>query len=224
MATDATRTLATASFSPTGSAQLVLCVRVFIGMVGCDVTVADSLTGSGAWAQVATVTSAPYGGYTMRTSIWKMTMGASPGSGTVTVTRTAGNTDYAYFMDVLEVTGASTTIGLTATAGPTVATSLATDLGSAPASTSAVICMVGVESDAADSTHPTGYTEDYDQQLPFNDEMSVAYKVGSPGQTQTWTTLDVASTGATVLACELTEVGGAATVKPRNLMMTGMGQ
>lgn len=195
----ATNTLTSASFTPTGLGMYAIAAGIIIHDGGGAPTVfsvtGDTHAGTGSWNQTSIgVTSAGDASYSLRLSLLLADVGATPGAGTITVTRTAGSLDQIFWADFLWLTGAGTVADVIAlnnkvasrTAG---ASAGARTLPVAPAATSLVLgtVMPDVASATNTITPPAGWTEAVESfDASFLGALEVAWKNLSAVQGPSW--------------------------------------
>lgn len=118
-------------------------------------------------------------------SIFTATCGATPGTGTVTITRTGGN-DYQWLVcDLFEVTGAQSDFTNTGSGSGTGST-LGISLGSAPTNTSAVFGVCYGNGSTGDSVSVSGATTVSNVGTTYDRYTSIRDTDGSLATTYTW--------------------------------------
>lgn len=212
-----TTTTTSASFSPTAGALLVCLASGQISDSSGNSTfsISDTFTGTtgpdgtGTWHQ--DTVNWLEGTQTTRVSIFTAKLGASPGTGTVTLTfNYASSVNREFTLTVLEVTGQKTAnfTNVNST-GNVLATSITVTMGSTPASSS---LQVGVCFDSGGNTgnitKPTNWTEVV-QKKPTSRTAGggiheVAYAIGLATSAPQWTTLSGAGNTQGAMAVEIT--------------------
>lgn len=196
---DSTAVLTSASHSPAGGSLLV-------AVTGGDFTsartfiCADTFTGTSAWTQTtATVGS-------VRVSIFTATAGASPGSGAITVTRSAGSVSQGWSANFLTVTGQATPyLGGTGSAANTTSGATMSLTISPPPSASSLVIGVAYDSNNNGAvTQPTSWTEVQDHAITtWGAQFEDAYINGSSVTSPQWSTFQTGAFGKAILAIEI---------------------
>ena len=208
-ASQTTATLVSASFTPAAGALLVVLFDEITTDTTPSLTMSTSLTGQGSWTlyQYASTNDGSGNYYTSYIAV--SVCGGSPGTGTVTCTRRAGNFSMAMFAEYIEVSGQDATTPITQSHSALGATtSLANNFTTAPVSTSYVFasCING-GGGAAIPTVPTGMTAIGSFALvASNYTAGHAEKLGSAAQNNSWTGLIAFTNGA--VAIEIAEAAG----------------
>lgn len=219
----ATNTVTSASFAGVAGSLIVVCA--FLGINdGTGATSALSLTdtfaGTSAWTKITAASRLHTVGsgsalYSNLTEMWYAVLGGTPGTGTITVTRTAGTKDQWLVADFIQVTGQDTSpLGTTgSTTGA--ATTQALTMLVTPAATSLVIAYISDDTNPNTNiaVPPTGFTELNDiDSAGWGSAIETCYDNTSAPQTFTWTGL-VANTHDAV-AVEIVVLGGGAAPSP----------
>lgn len=191
----ATNSVTTGSFSPAGGALLIVCAFCELNQAGVAFTsVADTFTGTGTWTERATAHSSTI--YDLRYSVWTAQLGSAPGSGTLTVTRSAGTVDQWLWIDTFEVSGHNTVTPIGGTGSQTTASCGATNsltLSTVPASTSLVIGGYAQDNPQVPAvSEPAGWIEAQDTVAAgsWGSEAESAYLNSGGIQTFTWGSTD----------------------------------
>lgn len=220
----ATNTIVSSSFSPTGGAILavvVACVGQFTSAAP-TFTLSDTFTGTGTWTEQATGSLGVGGGYFFRLSAWTAVLGGTPGTGTVTVTRTAGNVDQWLIGDFAEITGQNASpIGATGSlADLTSSTTLTVTLSGAPAASSLVIGGVFDNNGAGSGiTPPSSWTELQDvPKAAIGAAYETAYINGSSVTSPQWSAMIADVFGRGGVAVEIVAAGAGAAYVPKSRM------
>lgn len=201
-------TITNDAISPTGGALMVVALSANRN-TGSAMTysIADTFAGTGTWTQ--SNASVDDGVRRQRTAMFYAILGATPGSGTVTVTSSHDMDNRV--MHVMEVTGFNTSIPVqqSKTGTGTSATDSLT-LDATPAATSLVIGVIGSRDDAA-VTAGAAFTELADTLADdaANDMLQqVQYVLASATTTVDWA--DAGTTRNTMVAIEINQAGAAA--------------
>lgn len=217
--TNGTTTRTSASFSPTGGSKLIVVLAFYGQLQPASMSVADTFSGTGSWTMDGQRTAAKYTTWTLKTEIWSATLGASPGSGTVTVTRQSGSVDHWFSVEFYEVSE----IGAAAQATSNLATTttFTQTFGSAPAADSFVIGCLLTDVGSGGATPPTDWTESHDANVGYG-TFEVAYKIGSAAQAPQWGTSSADDTRGCAVEYAYSAPGGA-TTRRYSLSLTGVG-
>lgn len=177
--------VASSSFTPAGGALLVVLVEE-LNTGTPTLTVTSTFAGQGSWTYYTVQASNGYEVHTSRIAV--SVCGASPGSGTITVTRSGGGSTYGMFAEFLELTGqhASTPVRQSKTNSST-GTSLALNFDSAPEATS--ISLFTILEGNNNPTIPSGTTQLGSQSITGGSFYGEHAYDTSPAQNNSWTNL-----------------------------------
>lgn len=191
----ATNTVTSASFTPVARGLFIV-AAYFVGNDGggaaTTFSVGDTFAGTGTWRQTTFGATDPGSAvYSDRISIFVADIGAAPGTGTITVTRTAGNIDQIFWADILWTTGTmeSANVANVITGSDPIAGGATFTLPTAPAASSLVVGVAGFNVSSATNvvTPPSAWTEAVESfDATFAATMEVAYKNGSSVQGPAW--------------------------------------
>jgi hypothetical protein len=157
-ATAATNTATSSSFTPAAGALMIAMLGQFTDDLTSAITASDTHAGSGSWTvvtnQVNDVSNRYQAGYA-----WAIA-GASPGAGTVTITRTAGTTTSGLVVSFEELSGHDPTTPIRQSITNTALSSATMNLtlGGAALAASYGYSMV-IDDNAGTPTTPSGFTQ-----------------------------------------------------------------
>lgn len=218
-----TTTFTTASFTPTANALLVVIAGTLDNASGIDLTgISCTHSGAGSWTEQAGAAHDDGSTRYEAIAIYTCKMGASPGSGTVSVT--TNNNSQRTVISVLEVTGEDATpVGYTGTggeSGSSCGSTVSFNLSGTPASTSMVIGGVYCADDTTpnDIAPGTGFTEAVDQNSggsSITGTLHVMYDSGSADNSLDWSSLPTGSRPRSAVGIEIKEAAASGvTVTP----------
>jgi predicted esterase len=186
--TSTSNTTVSSAWTPAAGSVVAVLVRGFLNNTSLAYSASDSFgdTGGTSWTQVTNIaTGSGYGG---RASLFYRTIGTTPSSGTVTITRTpTGSIDQWMVSTHVELThtdGTPTFVGSQTAQNATA--SMALTLGATPANTSAVLTAVVSLADTSLTT-PTSFTL-LNHTVGASSAGAAAWALGSVGS-PTWTGL-----------------------------------
>lgn len=202
----------TSSISPTANSLLIVSAGVGTGgSVSRTLSISDTLSGTGSWNQAFILKN---NSDTFLTAIFWAFAGSSPGSGTITVTASAGMARWC--IAVHEITGADTsTPVLQSKTGSNASTSLSLTLDSTPLTPSVVFGTV-TDRVGNGATAGSGFTEtaDFSSGGGGNAYMQTQYKNGSATTTCDWSDLNTLNNTAVAIEIqELVASGGGGQIK-----------
>lgn len=203
-ATGSTFTVTTASFTPTASSLLVAAwwLATDLATTGETLTVSSSHTGVGAWSNVATAEVTTFSTYATVVGVAVATVGASPSSGTLTLTHRSG-TAYrliaATVRDITDVAGLRS--GQTDTETGTT-TSPTLTLPASMLSTSVAVSLTFATNDGT-VTLPSGWTDWGSLDSGGGDRLAAAYNAAPSGTSVAWSSVGTGSDPNPTLVVEL---------------------
>lgn len=190
-----------ASFSPAAGALLVVLIAQYASGTGnCTFSLSSSFSGQGAWT-VRSITRDD--GFTniMGSAIAWSVCGASPGSGTVTMSGKTGTILGSIFAEFIEVTGEAASPEAQQVTNSGTGASLATNFGATPAASSYVF---GTAMDGSGSlTVPSGFTALGTASMSGGGWVAAnAEDLASVAQNNSWSTGSFCSTAALIEIAE----------------------
>lgn len=223
--TSATNTLVSDSFTPSANATLIVMIKIVIndgGGPSTNFTLTNTHTMKagtpGTWRQANTRADDVGGGFSVRTSIWYAKCGATPGAGTITVTRTAGNVYQAFWCVYTSVTNvADDPVGTqVATLDVSGGTTDTATLPATPATASLVMmCVHDAAGAGANIGPPTNCTELSDSaDATDGSRFETAYDDVGAGTTYTWSGLVNLTNGRWMNVVEFLSDSDAITTPP----------
>lgn len=211
--TSASTTVVSPSISPTGNALLVVACSMGGSSAG-DFTftgISDTFTGTGTWTQYTISASDATVGRYYRTSIFVAKAGATPGTGTVTVTASANQARKS--LSVYEVTtGYNTTTPVKQSkTAENETTPLTITLDATPDADSMVFGAIGTVAETGGVTPGTNFTEldEVDSTGSNNVVLQTQYDVTSATTTCDWS--DLVARQHTGVAIEIDAAAGGST-------------
>lgn len=190
--------ITTASVSPTGGALLMMSIGCR-GALLATFTISDTFTGTGAWTQLY------IGAGTTAHALFYAKAGATPGSGTVTITYSSNQVRSAWTLD--QITGQDTTTPVPQNnTGSSTVDTLSISLGSALASGSKSYGTCSTR--AAASIGPGGAETEIQEQNSTGASPTYANSQWYTTQTISWATLGTTANRGVVI--EIAEAAAAA--------------
>ena len=209
LGSSSTNTKTSSAFTPTANSLLVVCIWFVTDQAasGENVSLSSTHSGTGTWVEQVTAETSFAAAYTTRCSIWSATIGASPGSGTVTMTHDTGTNYRMMAMSIRDITEVSyVPAGQTDTETGTTTTPTLTFGASMAATSVAVTALFGV-SYVPGATDPTGFSE-WATLLGDGDGLEAAYDASPSGSSIAWSNAGDGTNERPVVACEFAVVSG----------------
>lgn len=220
--TSSTNTKTSTSFTPTANSLLILCGWLATDQAasGENWTVSSTHSGVGAWAQAVTAEVSTFSTYTTRASIWYATVGASPGSGTVTMTHDAGTNYRMMAMSIRDATALTgPRAGQTATSTGTSSTPTLSPPSSV-LSDSLVVTAAFCVNDTINATDPTSFS-DFGSLDGDGDRLEAAYDDTPSGSSFQWSGIGDSSNPSALCLVEFAAPAGSAFQLKRGLYVPG---
>lgn len=188
-ASQSTNTLTSNSFTPTAGSMILVIFHEITSDATPSLTLSSTLSGMGSWTQDGITLSDGFGSLIVTRYAWAI-CGATPGTGTVTVTRRAGTFNMGMFVEFIQINGQkSSPIRQSVKNTQSSGTSLALNFGSSVLSSSYIFSGVH-DSNSTDPTVPSGHTALGNFTMvsgSFRGRNSE--KLGSGAQNNSWTAL-----------------------------------
>lgn len=195
------------SFTPPAGCLLLMLTTGLYGATGITHTPSDTFSGTGPWTKVE-AGGTELSTNTIRTTLAVAKAGASPGSGTMKMTRSGGTISIGAETKFFTLEGTGTLRLVQGATGVGAGTSLAATFRTTPKAASYVIGGIGHAALATPGvTQPSGWTEQRDAQDAQLANHEVATKNGSAVINPTWSSIDNSSgANAYAVALEIMEL------------------